>query len=61
MTPIYAKLLELEKEGGMKASEEFLRNFLEENNTTYDDFINKTVGNSGLFKMFFTAMKKLFS
>jgi PAS domain S-box-containing protein len=61
MTPIYEKLLELEQDGGMEASEKFLREFLEENNTTYDDFINKTVGNSGLFKMFFTAMKKLFS
>ncbi|NPA60247.1 MAG: PAS domain-containing protein [Epsilonproteobacteria bacterium] len=61
MTPIYAKLLEVEKEGGMKASEEFLREYLEQNNTNYDDFINKAVGNSGLFKLFFTAMKKLFS
>ena len=61
MAPIYEKLVELENEGGMEASEKFLVNFLEENNTSYDDFINKTVGNSGLFKIFFTAMKKLFS
>ena len=61
MEPIYATLLRLESEGGMEASEKFLRGFLEENNTTYDEFIDKTVGNSGLFKIFFTAMKKLFS
>jgi len=61
MEPIYAKLLEIEKEGGMEASAKYLTGFLEENKTTYDDFINKTVGNSGLFKLFFTAMKKMFS
>ena len=61
MEPIYATLLKLENEGGMEASEKFLRGFLEENNTTYDEFIDKTVGNSGMFKIFFKAMKKLFS
>jgi len=61
MAPIYATLLKIEQEDGMEASELFLRGFLEENKTTYDDFINKTVGNSGLFKIFFKAMKKIFS
>ncbi|EDZ61910.1 protein containing PAS domain [Sulfurimonas gotlandica GD1] len=61
MIPIYAKLLDIEKEGGMEASEKYLRGFLEENNTTYDDFVNDLVGNSGLFKVFFAAMKKMFS
>jgi PAS domain S-box-containing protein len=61
MTPIYQKLLEIEKNGGVEASEKYLRGFLEENKTTYDDFIDKLVGNSGIFKLFFTAMKKLFS
>lgn len=61
MTPIYAKLIELEKEGGMEASEKYLRGYLEENHTTYDEFVDNLVGNKGLFKIFFTAMKKLFS
>ena len=61
VAPIYAKLLELEKDGGMDASERFLREFLETNNTTYDDYINSLVGNKGIFKIFFTAMKKIFS
>lgn len=61
LEPIYAKLLEIEKEGGMEASEKYLRGYLEENHTTYDEFIDKLVGNKGLFKIFFTAMKKLFS
>ncbi len=60
MIPIYAKLLEIEEEGGMVESEKYLRDFLEENNTTYDDFINNLVQNRGLFKIFFTAMKKIF-
>ncbi len=60
MTPIYAKLLEIEKENGVEASEAYLRNFLDENKTTYDEFIDQTVGNSGVFKIFFKKMKKLF-
>jgi len=61
MSAIYAKLLEIEKAGGMEASEKYLREFLVDNNTTYDKFIDEQIGNSGLFKIFFTAMKKLFS
>jgi PAS domain S-box-containing protein len=61
MIPIYKKLLEVEEQGGMEASEKYLRGFLEDKHTTYDEFIDKTVGNSGIFKIFFTAMKKLFS
>jgi len=61
IAPIYKKLIELEKEGGMEASEKYLRNYLEENDTTYDELINNLVQNKGLFKIFFTAMKKMFS
>ncbi len=61
MAPIYQKLLEIEKDGGMEASEKYLRGFLEEKGKTYDEFINEIIGNKGLFKIFFAAMKKLFS
>jgi len=61
ITPIYKKLIELEKEGGMEASEKYLRNYLEKHDTTYDEFIDNLVQNKGLFKIFFTAMKKMFS
>jgi len=61
MIPIYKKLVEIEKESGMEASEKYLRGYLEDNNITYDELINNLVGNSGLFKIFFNAMKKLFS
>jgi len=59
--PIYKKLLELEAEGGMEASEKYLRGFFEEKGITYDEFIDDLVGNKGIFKIFFKAMKKLFS
>lgn len=59
--PIYKKLIELEKEGGMEASGKFLEDFLKEKNTNYDKFINEIVENRGLFKLFFQAMKKIFS
>jgi PAS domain S-box-containing protein len=61
MTPIYQKLLEIEKDGGMEASEKYLRGFLEDKKMTYDEFINDISGNHGLFKIFFQTMKKLFS
>jgi PAS domain S-box-containing protein len=61
MIPVYQKLLEIEKEGGMEASEKYLRGLLEEKGVSYDEFIDELVGNKGLFKTFFKLMKKLFS
>jgi len=61
MAPIYQKLIEIEKDGGMEASEKYLRGYLEENKVTYDELIDDLVGNKGLFKVFFKLMKKLFS
>lgn len=61
MEPIYKKLLEIEKDAGVDASEKYLRGFLEDKHKTYDQFIDEVVGNKGVFKIFFTAMKKLFS
>jgi len=61
MEPIYAKLIEIEKEGGMEASEKFLRGFLEDKKMTYDEFVDNIIGNKGVFRLFFIAMKKLFS
>jgi len=59
--PIYAKLLEIEKKEGMEASEKYLKEFLDEKGVSYDEFINNLVENKGIFKIFFTMMKKLFS
>lgn len=44
----------------MEASEKYLKGFLEEQRKTYDEFIDDLVGNRGVFKIFFTLMKKLF-
>ena len=61
MAPIYEKLLIIEKEGGMEASEKYLKGFFEEKQISYDDFIDEVIENKGLFKIFFKAMKKFFS
>ena len=61
MAPIYQKLIEIEKNGGMEASEKYLRGYLEEAGVTYDELIDDLVGNHGIFKIFFKAMKKLFT
>ncbi|MDM5270657.1 PAS domain-containing protein [Sulfurovum sp. zt1-1] len=58
--PIYQKLLEIEAQSGLEASEQYLIGFLEEKNQSYDEFIDQVVGNNGIFKLFFAAMKKLF-
>jgi PAS domain S-box-containing protein len=59
--PIYAELVKIEKEHGMEGSEKYLRGLLDEQHKTYDEFIDELVGNKGLFKIFFAAMKKFFS
>lgn len=58
--PIYAKLVEIEKELGMKGSQIFLVDFLEQKNTSYDKFIDDLVGYRGVFKLVFEQFKKLF-
>jgi len=40
--PIYQKLIEIEKDGGMEASEKYLRGFLEENKTTEETIFIKS-------------------
>ncbi len=37
--PIYKKLIELEKSGGMEASGKYLSDFLDENKVTYDELV----------------------
>ncbi len=57
---LYAKLVEIEKVGGMEASEKYLRGYLEEAGKSYDELIDELIGNKGLFKVFFKMMKALF-
>ena len=50
ITPIYQKLLQIEKEHDMKASEKYLVDFLEKNNTTFDEYIEKLISPKNIFK-----------
>ncbi|MBD3790081.1 MAG: PAS domain-containing protein [Campylobacterales bacterium] len=58
--PVYAKLREIEAQSGMEGAQNYLLGFLEDKGLSYDEYINQLVGNKGLFKIFFAAMKKLF-
>ncbi len=58
--PIYKKLVELEKQGGMEASERFLHSFFLEHNTNYDDFIANLTQEKGLLKNLFGSIKGVF-
>ena len=58
--PLYARLLEVEKEHGMEASIEYLNGYLEEKHMNYDQFIEDLAKPKGLGAMFFATMKKMF-
>ena len=60
MGPIYAKLLEIEKEQGMDASLVYLKGFLEANNITYDEFVQKLYESAGVWTKIYQALKKVF-
>ena len=60
IAPIYAKLLEIEKESGMQASYEYLKGFLEANNTTYEDFVQKLYETGGVWTKIYQGLKKFF-
>lgn len=53
ITPIYKKLLEIEKTEGMQGSEAYLLEYLQQHNTTYDEFITNLVSKQDLFKRIF--------
>jgi len=61
MSKLYGELLEIEKSGGIEASEKYLIGYLDSKRMTYDEYVNEVIGNKGAFKLFFTAMAKLFS
>ncbi|WP_297525854.1 PAS domain-containing protein [Sulfurovum sp.] len=58
--PLYQKLLEIEDVRGMEEAEGYLNGFLEDKGLGYDEYIDKLVGNTGIFKIFFATMKKMF-
>ncbi|MEA2111820.1 MAG: PAS domain S-box protein [Campylobacterota bacterium] len=60
ISDLYNKLLEIEQLNGVDASEKYLRGFLEEKQTTYDNFIDKAIENNSVMKMFFNTMSTFF-
>ncbi len=60
ISELYAKLLEIEQYNGMDASEKYLIGFLEEKRMTYDEYIDKTVENNSIMKLFFNSMMTFF-
>ena len=61
ITPLYKELLEIEKNEGVEASEEYLVNFLAEKNTDYDTYVQEMVDYKGGISKFFSGLKKMFS
>ncbi len=59
--PLYAKMIEIEKEHGMDASVNYLEAFLEEKKMSYNQFIEDLAKPKGIAAVFFSKMKKLFS
>ena len=60
ITSLYKKLKEIEQASSIDESQKYLNGFLENKGMSYDEYINKLIGNKGIFKLFFSAMKKLF-
>lgn len=60
ISKLYSELLDIEQSGGMEASEKYLIGYLDSKRITYDEFIDDLIGNKGAFKLFFSAMAKMF-
>ena len=59
--PLYKKLLEVEAEGGINASEAYFLEFLREQNKDYDTYVKELTQYRGLVAAFFNSMRKMFS
>lgn len=58
--PIYKRLCEYEQVGGMEMSGKFLVEFLQENKTTYDKFIDELAESNMLTELILKIQRKLF-
>ena len=61
ISELYKELLIIEKSNGVDASLEYLISFLEQNNSSYDEFIDSVIENNSMMKMFFKAMSSFFN
>lgn len=57
---LYSTLNKIESKFEIEDSEKYLMGYLEDKKKSYDEFIDDIVDNKGLFKIFFSAMKKIF-
>ncbi len=60
ITPLYAKLVDIEAQSGVEGSTKYLIGYLEDQGKSYDDFVDDLIGNKGMFAFFFKGMKKIF-
>jgi len=60
MEELYAVMLDIEKEHGMKASLIYLQGFLDERHTNYNDYISNLIKPKSLMEKFFGLMKGSF-
>ncbi len=61
MEPLYAKMIDIEKEHGMDASVNYLEAFLEEKKMNYNQFIEDLAKPKGITAIIFDKMKKVFA
>jgi len=58
---LYATMLAIEKKHGMEKSLAYLEGFLEENNLTYNEFIEELIKPKGIIAALLATFKKMFS
>ena len=59
ISKLYKKLIELEERYGMHEAEEFFMKYLKDNKMNYREYIDYLLGNSSMFKSWFTSLKKI--
>ncbi len=57
---LYSKLLEIEEQEGTKASEKYLKKFLDKKDMSYDQYVWSLISHNKSSSKFFAKMKKLF-
>jgi hypothetical protein len=58
---LYETMLSIEKKHGMDKSIEYLKEFLDTNNVTYDEFIGELIRPKGILATLLATFKRLFS
>ncbi len=59
VSKLYQKLVALEERYGMHEAEEFFLKYLKDNKMNYNEYVDYLLGNSSMFKSWFTSLKKI--